>query len=335
MRTPITRIEKVTGVFVLLVLGVTVAALFVSAQRHGVFGYSESRVIHVLLEEGYGLKKGSPVMLRNMEVGVVNDLYMLDPSPHPDRPVRVDLRIEGKHWKFVYRGTTARIDRQLIGGTKVELVQPTGTAYALLPPLKHGDEVEPEILESVMEKVEVLKRDVQEIKGEVVQTLKNVQKTIENIRIVTDGLATGKGIAGRFLQDEQMAGEVTAIISDLKVSIADLRATIKTVQASTESVPAAVHNVGETTDKVNRLVDELPKIVASLERSLADVEVIVANVREASAGVPAVARKTDQALTEANRTIEGLQETPPLKWAMPGQKALTSEFEALPRGGPR
>ncbi len=335
MRTPITWIEKVTGVFVLIIFGVLCVGLFVTAQKHNVFGFTESHYVTVYLKEGFGLKKGSPVVLSDVDVGVVDDLKLVKVSPHPDRRVKCDLRIEGDFWPFVERGMKAKIDRQLIGGTRVELMVPTATALSRhLPPLANGDELDPEVPDSVMEKIEALKRDIQEVKGEVVSTLQNVQKTIENVRLITDGLATGKGLAGRFLQDEKMSQDVASAVGELRSTIEELRATIKNVQSASETVPSTASNVNQTSDKVNRLVDDLPKLLASVQRILADVEAIAANIRDASGGAPEVARKTDRALGEATRTIEGIQEALP-NWVMPEKEHPATEYEALPRGGPR
>src|SRR5262245_30378537 len=98
MRTPITWIEKVTGFFVLLIIALLVAALFVTAQRHNVFGFYEAHEVDLYLKTGYGLKKGSPVVLADVEVGVVNDLYLDARTPYPDRQVKAELRIEGRFW---------------------------------------------------------------------------------------------------------------------------------------------------------------------------------------------------------------------------------------------
>lgn len=336
MRTPVTWIEKVTGLFVLVVLGLLVAGLFVTAQKHNVFGLYESHVLYAYLKGGYELKKGSPVRFADIEAGVVNDLYPVELSPYPDRKVKLELRIEGKFTKFIPEGTKAKIDRQIVGGTRIDLIPPTMTAnMPEPPPLPNKAVVEVEVPQSLMEKVASLKEDVATIKEEVVATLRTVQKIVDNVKIVTDGLVTGKGLAGRLLQDEQMGAQVAATLADVRTAVADVKETLKNVRGGSESVPAATTNVRDATAKVNALMDELPKIVASLERTLADVEVIVANVREASGAVPEVARKTDKAVSEANRTIEAVQKVPPVSWGMPEQKHPLSEHEALPRGGPK
>jgi phospholipid/cholesterol/gamma-HCH transport system substrate-binding protein len=355
MRTPITWIEKVTGLFVLLIITLLITALFVTAQKHNVFGWYESHTCVIHLASGSGLKLGSPVKIADVDVGVVNDIHLEHFTLDPKRKVKVELRIEGDFWPALVtttaRGPVGVVESELLGAAIVVLVPPTLTAAQEAEIqeisrskikrknpyiLSNGAEIQVTVPPTLKDQIDAVKKDVEQLKDEAVVTLKDVQRTVENVRILTDGLVAGKGVAGRVLRDDKMAQDVADTVAEIRGPvIADIRAAIENVRKATEPVAAATANAKETTEKVNRAMDDLPRILASLERTLADVEATVANVREASGGFPEAVRKTDRALAEANRTIEGVERLPVLRSYMPEAKPVVAEHEALPRGGTR
>jgi ABC-type transporter Mla subunit MlaD len=202
--------------------------------------------------------------------------------------------------------------------------------------------------ESLLEKLAKIKDDVTAVKDDVIKTLKNVQEIIANVKASTDAIAKGEGTVGRAIHDQKMAQDVAETVATTRAIVQDVQATMlvdlkrTTANAATASaaVPAAVdeakgliEDLRGTVKKADATLDPLPGILASVRRSLADVEVIVENVRTASGGFPEIARKTDRALAETNRTIEAAQRSFLLRGNLPERPAVRSEAEALPRGG--
>jgi ABC-type transporter Mla subunit MlaD len=327
MTTPVTWIEKVTGLFVLLAAAFLGAVVFISARKHNVLGMAQTHVIHGWLRSGNDLKKGSKVMLYDVESGIVDALQIFDDPPerYRDCRVKVTMRIDGEFAPHLFVGTRAVVHKgpEILGGGRITLEIPTHTAEAdERVPLPDGATIDVDVPLSFMEKVASLKGDVEQIKVEVVQTLKDLQKSIENVRVITDGLATGKGVAGRVLQDEGMARDLVDTVGTVKETVAELKETVKNARAATEPVAGVTRRIDE----------ELPKVLASVERTLADVEALVANLREASGAAPEIARKADRTMADADRAIQGVERVPPIRWALPDPKPVVSEHEALPRG---
>src|SRR5688500_12399803 len=109
MRTPVSWVEKVVGVFVIAVVGIVGAAAFLKAQASGLFGGREAHVLYAYLDGTYGLKEGAPVSFADAEIGAVTDVQLLGPRelprekedvpppPDPTRFVFVEMRIQGEY----------------------------------------------------------------------------------------------------------------------------------------------------------------------------------------------------------------------------------------------
>src|SRR5688500_4050426 len=101
MRTPITWVEKVVGVFVLLVVVAVVSALFMAARKQNIFGTTKTHVIHTFLETGAGVKEGTPIKLKGVDVGAVTDMKLVELSPVPGKLIKVDMLIQDDFWRFL------------------------------------------------------------------------------------------------------------------------------------------------------------------------------------------------------------------------------------------
>lgn len=336
MRTPLTWIEKVVGVFVVFILALLVAALFVTARRHNVFQLRQPFEVYTFLEHGYGLKNGAPVKINDVEAGVVTAVTLVTPKERDpkffDRSVRVTIRVDGDFPNFLSANTKARVVREILGGAHVELV--SQTRDLVRAKLERGafleSELPPSIQEQLEEVLDRLKGDVEAVKEDVIKTLKDLQGIIANIRASTDAIVAGHGIAGRAIHDPKMADDIAASIAGARDVIAELRSVAANARAASDPVPAATADAREL---VKDLRARLPEVIGSVERTLADVEVLVRNLKAASSGLPEVVRKADRGLEETNRTIEAAQRTFLIRGNLPERPAPVTEAEALPRGG--
>jgi ABC-type transporter Mla subunit MlaD len=336
VRTPLSWMEKVVGLFVVFIGGLFVLALFVTAQRQNVFNLRQPFEVYTFLDEGYELVSGAKVKISNIEAGIVTDVRLVsekerDPN-HFDRMVRVTIRVEGDNPNFLSYRTIARIKRKPIGGTEVELV--SETKDLVVAKLKPKTNIESDVPPDLFEQLAGIKTDVEAVKDDVLKTLRDLQGIIANVRATTDA------IVGRAIHDPKMADDIAASIAGAREVVAELKAVAANARSASEPIPEAtaeardlVKDLRATAKKADGAIAPLPEVIASVERALRDVEVLVRNLKDASGGLPEVVRKTDRGLEETNRTIEAAQRSFLLRGSLPERPAPVTEVEALPRGG--
>lgn len=363
MRTPLTWIEKVVGVFVVAVLALLATTLFVTAQKHNVFNLRQPYEIKMFLKAGYGLKTGSPVKIQEVDAGVVTTVKLSHESErdqhveHFDRNVLVILRLNGDFPDFLSVSTTAIVKQNPLSGSSIELQtdpkylqnkgQQDAAHHKLFAEFRNGKWVETRVAEidaeaedSLFDKLAKIKDDVASVKDKVIQTLDDLTTIIQNVRGMTQGIEDQEGVIGRTIHDTEMAYEISRALANARVITEDLKVVAANASRASEPVPAAAEEAKElvkdargAVQKADRALEPLPAVVASVERALADVEVLVRNLREASSGIPEIARKADRGLAETTRTIEAAQRSFLLRGNLPERPAVPSESEALPRGG--
>ena len=346
MRTPLTWIEKVVGLFVVLILALFAAALFYTAQRHRLFQLKRPFEVFANYDKGYGLKVGAPVVINDVDGGVVTDVKLVraervqvvnEEQKKLGTLVRVTIRVEDDFAEFLGYRTKANVVRPPIGSSSIELLSegPPGS-------LRLGATIESMVEESLFEKLAKVRDDIFAVREQILRTLQDLQKIIENVRITTDALARGEGTIGRAIEDPAMSEDVAASIREARAMIEHLRAVAENANGASGRIPAIsreaqglVEDARAAVRKVDASLAELPAIVSSLERVLAEVEKIAANFREASGGAPELVRKADRGLLEANRLIQAAQKNFLIRGGLPERRPPESGAEIPPRGGSR
>src|SRR4051812_23819113 len=116
MRTPITRIETITGVFIAIAMALLVIVLFVSVRTTGLLDmFRAGYVLTAVAEEGFGTTAGSPVKLRDVEVGSVTEVTLVDDPRWPGRPVRIRMQLQRAAARLLGNQTIAHIVRSPFG----------------------------------------------------------------------------------------------------------------------------------------------------------------------------------------------------------------------------
>src|SRR3954469_11332856 len=112
MRTPINRTETITGGFLVAVALLLLLALFASARRTSLADmFSAGFVLTAVASDGYGAAIGSPVKVRDVEVGSVTEVALVEDAQFPARPVRIRMQIQPAAARFLGDHTVAHIVR--------------------------------------------------------------------------------------------------------------------------------------------------------------------------------------------------------------------------------
>ncbi|HKQ68679.1 MAG TPA: MlaD family protein [Polyangiaceae bacterium] len=339
MRTPVSRLEKVTGAFLTVVGGFFAIAVLVSARHSSLADlFRKGFVVTAVAEDGYGAAIGSPVKVRDVEVGAVTEVTLVDDARFPGKPVRIRMQIQAPAARFLSDKTVARIVRPPFGSG----MPPFGTSSIDLltagaSPLANASTISAEGEDSMVSTFAKLRGDVQAIREQFVGTLKDLAGTLANMRVLTDKMVQGKGMIGRALSDEETAETLTKMVRTASEATVDLRRIAEDMKKASARAPDLEQRVeqsavelGQVFWRVNQALDSVPRVVGAAERTLATTEELVRELRVASSYAPELARKADVSLDETNRLVEAAQKNFLLRSTMPDRIAPHTEAEVRP-----
>lgn len=328
MRTPTSRFERATGAFLLAVLVLLCAALLGSGRVTELFEAGRADfVLYAMSTEGFGVAVGSPVTVHDVEVGAVTKVRLVHDAAFPGKPVKITMRIRPKAATFLSDRTVAELVMPPFGASTIEL-RTEGTA-----PLAREAIIAAEGQESLVTNMTRLTRDFSALREDVSRVLQEMVLSFVNLRKLTEGLANGKGLAGRVLSDERLADELMATLKDARAATQDAR---KLLAEAEKQVPGAMSDTRAMTQdgqklvaKLNVAVDELPRVIAATERTLALAEQLTATLLTAAGHAPELARKVDASLDETNRLVTAAQNSVFLG-SMPDRPVVRTESAVRP-----
>lgn len=339
MRTPLSRIETVTGAFLVVVAALLAAALFASARRTSLADlFRPGFPVVALSEDAYGATAGSPVKVRDVEVGSVTDVTLLDDPEHAGKPVRINIQIRPSAARFLGDKTVAHIIRPPFGSG----MPPFGTSSIELRsggtgPLTSSAVLVAEGEDSMIGTFAKLAGDVASIREQFVAALTELRTTLTNVRTLTEGVVAGKGLLGRALNDDAAAESLMKMLhtagdatEDLRRVASDMKTAAAQAPALAEGAATSSEELKKTIARVNQVLDSVPRIVETAERTLATAEELAGQLRTASAYAPELARKVDMSIEETNRLVEAAQKNFLIRGTMPDRPELRTESEVRP-----
>ena len=116
------RSHEIVGLFVLLALGIALAALLLGPQTQRWFTASQNLAIHLPPEGSLGLREGGDVQILGSVVGTVENIVVTDAGK-----VEAVVSIRGNFFRFVRQDSQAIIRRPLgIGEASIEITRGHG-----------------------------------------------------------------------------------------------------------------------------------------------------------------------------------------------------------------
>jgi ABC-type transporter Mla subunit MlaD len=339
MRTPISRVERSAGAFLVVTAIVGVVGLVGAARRIDVLDlFREGFVLYAVSDSGYGVAVGSPVRLRGVEVGTVMDLALVNDPGHPGRPVRLTIRVQDRSAPFLGDQTIAAIVEPPMGTG----APPFGTASVDLHPA--GDKplgrravILAEGQESMVNSMARMNHDVSALTERFMRTLAEMDKSFAAVRQLADSFESGGGVAGRLLHDPKMAEDLQGTFRQAKEVTAGARDLVASAQGITQRTGGlldeahAVSQSGkQTLAKADTALDLVPRLMASTERTLAASEELLKSLRGSAAAAPELLRKFDASLDETNRLVQAAQNSILFRSTMPDRPPLQTATEERP-----
>jgi ABC-type transporter Mla subunit MlaD len=291
--------NQIVGIFVLLTLGVLVAAVALGPHTQRWLTPARRFTIRLPREGSLGLRKGADVLILGSVVGSVDDISVND-----DAQMEAEVSIRGNFGRFVRADSKAFIRKPLgIGDASIEITRGTGAA---LPPSggsiqSFADEAPTQMLEDTLE----------EIRSQAVPALKELRQAVQeytalaaDLRAQQPGLSQAIGrvnrIAGQIDEGNGVAGE---LVSD----------------------PRLAQQARDSLTKLNAVLDDTREVAADLHRFAADLPKLQSPAQRSLDQLPALMAQIDETFRQMQRLTEALQRN----WMVRGDMAPTPTQQTI------
>jgi len=301
MELKFSRMDRVVGIFIIVVLALMVGSVVLIGR--GKDWFRPTVTYYALFKENYNLAPGSPVKLYKADIGKVRSVTLVGDA------VRVRLSIfEDYHTRF-REDTVVTVESPTLIGSEYVAVRPGKPESRLIEPggtVKSEEKrtlseilAEYEVEETARRLTETIRNladiidELRDPEGPLFRSLNSIEKNLRNVETVTADLKEGKGTVGQLLRSDEL---------------------IDRVNTSMERLDNVLQNLEGAT----------PEVTANLKESMEKIREITAHLEKGSRDVPAVIRTTKRGIQEIrdgvdeiNRVVKSLEKNPLIKGNLP------------------
>lgn len=263
------RVNEITGVFVLIIVAVLIAAV-VWADRSQRWFKSNVTLRIVLPEDGAaGIRQGSEVYFLGTLVGSVSDVIVA-----PTGRMEAETRIRHDFFRFVRADSSAMVKKKfgVAGDSFFEITRGNG---ATLPEANASivcNEQFQNALESAIEEIRretllVLKKTSAgldtwtKLGGDLVETRQHLDQLTIRMENIAASVESGKGTVGKLINETTLADDAHALVARANVTMAEMQGmltnlsvAVENVQKGTVRLPEISDSVAEDARKLNALI---------------------------------------------------------------------------------
>ena len=303
MELKFSRMDRVVGIFIIVVLALMVGSVVLIGR--GKDWFRPTVTYFAEFKENYNLAPGSPVKLYKADIGKVRSVALVGDA------VRVRLSIFEEYRTRFREDTVVTVESPTLIGSEYVAVRPGKPESRLIEP---GGTVKSEE-----------KRTLSEILAEyeVEETARRLTETIRNLADIIDELRDPEGPLFRSLNSiEKNLRNVETVTADLK----DGKGTVGQLLRSDELIDRVNTSMERLDNVLQNLEGATPEVTANLKESMEKIREITAHLEKGSRDVPAVIRTTKRGIQEIrdgvdeiNRVVKSLEKNPLIKGNLPAK----------------
>jgi phospholipid/cholesterol/gamma-HCH transport system substrate-binding protein len=277
------HVHAITGTFVLIVVGVLVAALIMAGRSQRWFiGNVTLRV--VLPEAGAaGIRQGSEVYFLGTLMGTVADVTV-----NPAGRMEAEVNIRRDFFLFVRADSSAVVKRKfgVVGDAYFEITRGQGQPL----PEKNASIVCNEQLPSPLESAvdEVRREGVPALKklsagletwtvlgSNLVASQARLDQLLERADSIAANLQNGKGSVGQLLTDPETADELLSLLQNANRSMNELQNTLTNLQQASGNLQLASTNLPAISEALGKEAEGLPGLVMQSQTSMRELQRLI------------------------------------------------------------
>ena len=270
MRSNGNRRAIIVGIFIFLGLAIFIWTVLTLGSQKNTF--EKSITLKTYFQNVNGLQKGNNIWFSGVKVGTIDNVALIG-----NGKVEVDMNIDEKSVSYIHKNAKAKLSSDgLIGNKIIEIYG--GSSQA--PAISNGD---------VLNNEELLSTD--QMMATLSKNNDNLLAITDNLKVISNKMADGKGSVGKLLNDETFADELTKTVVTLKNASANL-------QQLSENVSHYTARLNDSGTLANDLVSDT---------------VIFSKLRSTVSQLQQVADKSNEVINSlqgaANTVNEGLKNT--------------------------
>lgn len=242
--------ELRVGLLVLLALAILVLVIFAVSGDLKFPGFGKTTTVRTDMNSVDGLRKGAEVRLSGKKIGSVSDIKFSDqiPStPNAANNIEIYMAIDGKidgrtAVERIRSDSVATLKTAGVLGDNVIDISP-GTRSG--NPINNGDKIP-----------SVAQKSVGDILNTAQTAMGNVNDISKNINDMISDLRTGKGTAGRFLNDETLYVNLDTTVRQAEKLLASIREGNGTISRLINE-PALYNQASETIAQLRGISEQI------------------------------------------------------------------------------
>lgn len=288
----------IVGIFILLGIAIFVITILTLGGQHKTF--EKAITVKAIFDDINGLQKGNNIWFSGVKIGTVKKI-----SFYGTAEVEVDMNIEENARQYIRKNAKARISSDGLIGNKIIVIY-SGASKS--PSVENGDMLGVEKAVNSDEMMNTLQSNN-----------RNLLEITNDFKVVSKGIAEGKGTAGRLLTDDKLIDDLQASMvllrkasnnaQKISASVADytsqlhkkgtlasdfvsdtvifsrLKATVAQMQEITATANSVVNNLNTTTNGINTSLNNRNTPAGMLlhdEDAAADIRVTLRNLQTGS-----------------------------------------------------
>ncbi|HEY0899174.1 MAG TPA: MlaD family protein [Sphingobacteriaceae bacterium] len=253
----------VVGVFIFLAVIIFVAGVFMVGGGGSLL--SKKAQVKAVFDDIKGLKSGNNVWFSGVKVGTIKSADF-----NPDGSVLVTMGIDEDAKKFIPKNVQAKVSTDgLVGNKIIMLIGGTPQAGSI----QGGETL------SIAKDV-----DTEHMMATLQKNNENLVTITENIKVLTDQIASGKGTAGKLLFDETLFNNLQATIAEANQTAINAG----NVTGQLASYTAKLNDKGTITNELvtdTVLFSSLKRSAKQMEKASSSFTTITSNFESASEGL--------------------------------------------------
>jgi phospholipid/cholesterol/gamma-HCH transport system substrate-binding protein len=270
--------------------------------------FESQTAIYTYMADAADLAPGAPVNLNGIPVGKVKRIT-LSGSKDPQRLVRIEMQIPESELKNIPVDSVSQISAANVLGTKYINIKSGMNSTTVKP----GGEIPSintgEIQDLVQQGFGVL--------NSLQDTVKQVNKTVEDVDRIVGFVQSGKGSIGKLLVDDTLYNHFLAIVDEVK-QLADVLNSDQGTLGKLIYDHELYDDLRKTVSKVDTIVDDLqqgqgtagkllkdPAVYDEMQKTLTDIHQIVADLN-AGKGTAGALLKSDDLHKELSDSLSKL-----------------------------
>lgn len=255
----------VVGIFVLIGIAVLVITILTLGGQRKTF--QKSITVRAVFDDINGLQKGNNIWFSGVKIGTVKKI-----SFYGGAQVEVDMNIDEKAQQYIRKNAKAKISSDGLIGNKIIVIY-SGAAKS--PSVEDGDMIG---VEKALNPDEML--------STLQSNNRNLLEITNDFKVVSRGIAEGKGTAGRLLTDDELVNNLQATMVLLRKTALNAQ----NISSSLAEYASKLHRKGSLANDLitdTTIFSSLKTTAASMQEVSATANSVVSNLSNATNGLTA------------------------------------------------